>query len=239
MIPLDLRPAASGLPSWVFDLDNTLYPASCSLFPQIDQRMKRFIAEALGIDPDQAYRLQKEYYRAYGTTLRGLMVVHGLSPDTFLEFVHEIDHACLIPSARLDAALSALPGRKLVFTNGSEKHAVAVLDRLGLSRHFEGIFDIKAAGYIPKPDPEAYATLLKAHALEARGATMFEDLHRNLKPAHALGMTTVWVRDDTHCHAPPGEEPSTFDHVHHITEDLAGWLDAAAASRAESRAAPG
>lgn len=230
------RPLGS-LETWVFDLDNTLYPASCSLFPQIDLRMRQFIAGRLGLPLDAAYRLQKQYYRDYGTTLRGLMLRHAIEPEAFLDFVHEIDCTALDRAPRLDAALARLDGRKLVFTNGSEKHAVRVLDRLGISRHFEGVFDIGAAGYIPKPQPETYDLMVRRHGLDARAAAMFEDIHRNLVPAHAIGMTTVWVRDEQHCFAPPGEGPDSgpdfgedIGHVHHITDDLAGWLEAVAAA---------
>ncbi|MBF0393072.1 MAG: pyrimidine 5'-nucleotidase [Alphaproteobacteria bacterium] len=211
--------------AWVFDLDNTLYPASCTLFPQIDVRMRAFIAERLGLPLDEAFRLQKRYYREYGTTLRGLMLVHGVEPTAFLDYVHEIDCSVLTPCGRLDAALGRLPGRKMVFTNGSERHAVNVLGRLGIARHFDGIFDIGAADYIPKPQPATYDLMARRHGVDPRRAAMFEDIHANLRPAAAIGMTTVWVNDP---HAEwglptPGEDMS---HVHHETADLAGWLDA-------------
>lgn len=212
--------------AWVFDLDNTLYPASCSLFPQIDVRMRRFIAERFGISEKEAFRLQKQYYREYGTTLRGLMVVHGIEPDAFLSYVHQIDCTVLQVSPRLDAALKALPGRKVIFTNGTESHAENVMAQLGISDHFDGIFDIRAAGYIPKPDPETYALMARRHALDPGVCAMFEDIPRNLKPAAAIGMTTVWVREENHpdavVHVPADEDLS---HVHHITDDLADWLE--------------
>ncbi len=211
---------------WVFDLDNTLYPASCNLFPQIDVRMKQFIAERLHIPVEEAFALQKKYYRDFGTTLRGLMLVHGIEPDTFLHYVHDIDHSVLVPNTRLKAAIRALEGRKLIFTNGSEAHAQAVLRALDLDQEFEGIFDIKAAGFIPKPQPETYAAMVARHGLDARLAAMFEDIHRNLLPAHAIGMTTVWVREDGHSHCPHGNSADEdLSHVHHITEDLAEWLE--------------
>lgn len=216
-------PALTEVESWVFDLDNTLYPASCSLFPQIDLRMRRFIADALHLGLDEAFALQKRYYHQYGTTLRGLMLLHGIEPEAFLAYVHDIDHSCLLPSPALDAALAALPGRKLVFTNGSEKHAINVLERLGLTRHFEAIFDIRASHYIPKPNAEAYAGLLERHALRPDRAAMFEDLQVNLIPAAAIGMTTVWVREEGHSHWTT-EVPADLSHVHHITHDLAAWL---------------
>jgi pyrimidine 5'-nucleotidase len=220
---LSKRPT-DGLTTWVFDLDNTLYPASCSLFPQIDIRMRQFIAELLGLDLDEAFRLQKRYYREFGTTLRGLMLVNGIEPSVFLDYVHEVDCSVLSPDTRLDAALERLEGRKLIFTNGSERHAANVLDRLGLARHFEGVFDIAAAGYIPKPDPATYDLMVKRHGVDARTAAMFEDIHRNLVPAAAIGMTTVWVRDEVHCFG-PNDGYDDISHVHHITEELTQWLE--------------
>jgi putative hydrolase of the HAD superfamily len=208
------------LDTWVFDLDNTLYPATSSLFPQIDVRMRAFISELLGLNDAEAHALQKRYYREFGTTLRGLMLVHGLEPERFLEYVHDIDRSVLVAEPRLDKALALLPGRKLIFTNGTESHAVKVLERLGLSRHFEGIFDIHASDYVPKPDPETYKRLLARHGVTAASAAMFEDIARNLKPAYDLGMTTVWVR----AHEPEFRHDTEDAHIHHSTDDLAAWL---------------
>jgi putative hydrolase of the HAD superfamily len=215
--------------TWVFDLDNTLYPASSSLFPQIDVRMRRFISERLHLPLDEAFALQKRYYREFGTTLRGLMLVHKMEPDDFLAFVHDIDCTVLDAAPRLDAALARLSGRKLIFTNGTERHALNVLGRLGIAGHFEGIFDIKAAQYLPKPHLDCYQTMLARHAVDPKGALMVEDLHRNLVPAAQLGMTTLWVKEDGH---PDSEvlrddHPADFGHVHHVTHDLVGWLEAA------------
>lgn len=227
LLPMDIAsPALPPIETWVFDLDNTLYPASSSLFPQIDVRMRRFIADRLHLSLDEAFALQKRYYREFGTTLRGLMLVHGIEPDAFLSFVHDIDHSVLAAAPRLDAALARLEGRKLIFTNGSEHHAENVLARLGIERHFEGIFDIKAAHFIPKPQPECYQTMILRHGVDPRSALMVEDIHRNLRPAAAIGMTTLWVREDGH---PDTEvlrqDDGDLSHVHHITDDLAGWLE--------------
>lgn len=218
--------------TWVFDLDNTLYSASCSLFPQIDVRMRRFIADRFGLPEDEAFRLQKRYYREHGTTLRGLMVVHGIEPDDFLDFVHAIDCTVLDEAPRLSAALGALPGRKVIFTNGTEAHAVNVMARLGISDHFDGIFDIRAASYIPKPDPDTYAVMTRRHGLTPACCAMFEDIPRNLRPAAAIGMTTVWVREDGHpeCVVQIAADED-ISHIHHITDDLAHWLEEAARLR--------
>ena len=211
--------------TWVFDLDNTLYPASSSLFPQIDLRMRRFIADRLGLDLEAAFRLQKQYYRQFGTTLRGLMLVHGIEPAAFLDYVHDIDHSVLAAAPALDAALAALPGRKVIFTNGSEGHAVKVLDRLGIARHFEGIFDIVAAGHVPKPQPETYDVMVGRHGIDPRAAAMVEDIHRNLVPACAIGMTTVWVNEADHPDATVAAQDTTdLSHVHHVTDDLVALL---------------
>jgi len=225
--PADPRRAGTRhIEHWVFDLDNTLYPASSSLFPQIDVRMRQFISQRLGLPRDEAFRLQKRYYREFGTTLRGLMLVNRLEPDAFLDYVHDIDHTVLDLAPRLDAALAALPGRKLIFTNGTERHAVKVMERLGVSRHFEAIFDITAAGYIPKPSPEIYTLMLDRHRLDARTAAMVEDIHRNLAPAAQLGMTTVWVRQIDHPDAALDlGDQSDLTHVHHVTDDLPAWLE--------------
>lgn len=211
--------------AWVFDLDNTLYPASSSLFPQIDVRMRGFIADRLGMPLDEAFQLQKRYYREFGTTLRGLMLVHGIEPDEFLAYVHDIDHSVLAAAPLLDRALERLPGRKLIFTNGSERHAERVVERLGIGRHFEAVFDIAAARYIPKPQPETYAMMVGRFGIDPRVSAMVEDIHRNLVPADAIGMTTVWVREDHHPDfLVAAQDDGDLRHVHHITDDLVAWL---------------
>lgn len=212
---------------WVFDLDNTLYPAECQLFVQIDRRMGDFLARLLGVSFDEAKRLQKDYYRQYGTTLCGLMQCHGLNPDEFLDYVHDIDVTAVPPAPHLAAALDALPGRKFIFTNGSRRHAENVAARLGVLDCFEDVFDIDAARYVPKPDRACYEAFLKHHGVAADRAAMFEDLPHNLEAAHALGMVTVLVRSSYIDH--PGQaaiaewtEPPA--HVDHITQDLADFL---------------
>ena len=207
--------------AWIFDLDNTLYPASTNLFLQIDRRIRAYIAHQLKLTLDDAHILQKRYYREFGTSLRGLMLNHKVEPEEFLDYVHDIDHSVLGPDTRLDAVLSVLPGRKFVYTNGSERHAVRVMDRLGVSQHFSGIFDISASRYIPKPDPAPYGELIAHHGIQAKRAAMFEDIHVNLKPAHALGMATVWVRHGEH----PPTPVEDLGHCHFVTEDLVGWLE--------------
>ena len=158
-----VRPAPrafSHVETWVFDLDNTLYPHHLNLWQQVDERIRDYIAKFLEITHEEAFRLQKDYYKRYGTSMRGLMTEHGMKPDDFLDFVHQIDHSPLEPNAALGAAIETLPGRKLILTNGTRRHADAVLARLALDRHFEDIFDIIAAELEPKPSPKAYDRFL-------------------------------------------------------------------------------
>ena len=210
--------------TWIFDLDNTLYPASCRLFDQVDQRMSAFVCDFLKLDPAEARALQKRYLKEFGTTLRGLMVNHQCPPEQFLEQIHAIDYSAVRPDARLDRALQRLPGRKLIFTNGSVPPAERVMERLGVARHFAGVFDIVAAGYWPKPEISAYEDLLRAYAVEPRRAAFIEDLPRNLVPAAALGMTTVLVKTDSEW----AQDAAAGAHIHHVTDDLPGWLAEAA-----------
>jgi len=218
-IPL---PALPQIDTWVFDLDNTLYPAACNLFHQVDVRIGAFVARLLGMAPDAARVVQKDYLKRYGTTLRGLMVEHRLDPKDYLDFVHDIDVTRVPANPALDRALERLPGRKLVFTNGTVTHAERIMERLGVARHFEAIFDIHAAAYVPKPEPAVYDQLLRDHAIQARRAILFEDMARNLKPAHDRGMTTVWVRVDSPWAQPEGDR----SHIHHETDDLTEFLQA-------------
>jgi putative hydrolase of the HAD superfamily len=218
----------SHVDTWVFDLDNTLYPRHLNLWQQVDERIRDFVGKFLNVAPEEAFRVQKDYYRRYGTTMRGLMTEHGLNPDDFLDFVHEIDHSPLTPNPTLGAAIEALPGRKLILTNGTRKHADAVIRRLAIHHHFEDVFDIVAAELEPKPQPQTYDRFLKAHGVDPASAAMFEDLARNLAVPHALGMTTVLV-------VPPGTrevfreswelEGPGEPHVDHVTDDLAGFLE--------------
>ena len=213
--------------TWIFDLDNTLYPASCRLFDQVHARMTRFIGDRLRLSPDAARALQKTYFREHGTTLRGLMTVNRIDPNDFLGFVHEIDLTCVPPNPVLVGALAALPGRKIVHTNGSVRHAQRLLDHLGLSASFSGIIDIVAADFDPKPALAGYRLLLRRHAVAAETALMIEDIARNLAPAAELGMTTAWLRNEADWAALEADS----DYIHHVVDDLAGFLAAAAAQQ--------
>ena len=213
--------------TWVFDLDNTLYPHHLNLWQQVDERIREYIAGYLKVPHEEAFRLQKDYYKRYGTSMRGLMTEHGMEPDDFLDFVHQIDHSPLTPNAALGAAIEVLPGRKLILTNGTRRHADAVLARLELDRHFDDVFDIIAAELEPKPSPQTYDRFLKAHNIDAGKTAMFEDLARNLVVPYALGMTTVLVvPEHTREVFREGWELEGRDapHVDHVTDDLVGFL---------------
>lgn len=187
------RPPWTHVETWVFDLDNTLYPPSARLFEQIDARMTGFIMRELGLGREAADRLRRDYWRAHGTTLRGLMAHHGTEPGRFLAEVHAIDLSALGPDPALAAALARLPGRKLVHTNGARAHAERVLAARGLGAAFEAIFAIEDKDYVPKPEPEAYRRLAAAAGLDPARAAMIEDDARNLEVPKALGMATVWL----------------------------------------------
>jgi len=205
---------------WVFDLDNTLYPADCNLFLQVDRRIQQYIMDMFGAGPEDARRIQKGFFHEYGTTLNGLMTNHGVDPAAYLDYVHDIDVTPVPSDPALDAVLERLPGRKLVYTNGSVPHAERVLERLGVARHFDGVFDIVAAGYVPKPEPAAFDVFMSRFEVDPVGAVMVEDIARNLAPAHARGMTTVWLRSDHHWSGGDENDP----HIHHTIDDLVDWL---------------
>lgn len=206
--------------TWIIDLDNTVYPASCNLFEQIDVRMGHYISTLLNVDVRQAKRLQKSYLMSHGTTLRGLMDNHGVEPAEFLHYVHDIDLSCIAHDDELGTALSQLPGRKIIYTNGSRQHAENVLKHMRLDTHFDVIFDIIAADYRPKPAHEPLAELLANQKIAPESAVMIDDMAVNLKPAHKLGMTTVWVKTDS----PFGLHESEGAHIHHVAEDLKSWV---------------
>ena len=229
-MPNSSRPTPRGfgkVETWVFDLDNTLYPHHL-LWQQVDDRIRNFIAEFLKVPHDAAFRIQKDYYKRYGTTMRGLMTEHGLNPDDYLEYVHQIDHSPLEPNPALGAALKKLPGRKLILTNGTRKHADAVMKKLEVHEHFEDVFDIVAAELDPKPLPQIYKRFLARHDVDPAKAAMFEDLARNLEVPHALGMTTVLV-------VPAGTrevfreqwelEGRDEAHVDHVTENIVTFIE--------------
>ncbi len=211
----------------MFDLDNTLYPASCNLFAQVDHRMGEFIARYLGVPYQHARHLQKAYYRQFGTTLAGLMKVHKLAPESFLDYVHDIGLSAVPELPALAASIAKLPGRRLIFTNGSRRHAENVAAKIGVLHLFEDICDIADCGFVPKPERDAFDRMIGRHGVDARGAAMFEDMPHNLEAPHDLGMTTVLIKSDYIDHPAQlkmREWRELPAHVHHLTEDLEGFL---------------
>jgi putative hydrolase of the HAD superfamily len=205
--------------TWLFDLDNTLYPAECEFMALVEGRMTEFVARETGLPPVEALALQKKYLHEHGTTLAGLMANHGIDPERFLEEVHDVALDRITPDPALTEALERLPGRRLVFTNGSARHAECLLGHMGIEALFEDVFHIASADYLPKPAPETFARMAERHAVRSAETAFFEDSERNLKPAAELGMTTVLVG----AHA----AVSTADFVHHRTHDLPGFLTSA------------
>lgn len=212
--------ALSHVDSWIFDLDNTLYPAKADLFGLIDVKMGEFIQGLLGCDPQEARAVQKRYFMEHGTTLSGLMRHHGTDPHEFLDYVHDISLERIAADPELNANICALPGRRLIFTNGDAAYAQRVLDRLGLGDAFEFIHDIHACQYVPKPDPSGYRELCECYAIDPRASLFFEDMARNLKPAKAIGMTTVWVNNGSEA----GHVDAHPDFIDYETHDLAPFL---------------
>jgi len=217
----------AGKEAWIFDLDNTLYPRSAKLFQQVDARIRAYVSRLLGVDEDEAERIQRNFYREHGTTLRGLMLTRNVNPDEFLEFVHDIDHSVVKPDPKLGEALLRLPGQKYIFTNGSRQHAEKVAARLGFPTHFTDIFDIVAANLVPKPERETYDRFVSHFGLVPERAAMFEDLTRNLVVPKAVGMTTVLVVPAGTREVFHGEweyEGRDDDHVDFVTDDLARFV---------------
>jgi putative hydrolase of the HAD superfamily len=212
--------ALSHVREWIFDLDNTLYPARADLFAQIDRRMTAYIARLLDLPAEEARRVQKAYFHGHGTTLAGLMAEHGVDPHEFLADAHDIEMDVLEHDAPLAAALARLPGRKIVFTNGDKPYALKVLDRLGLGGSFEAVHDIHAMDLRPKPQASAYQGLCDAFGIDPTRALFVEDMARNLRPAKAIGMTTVWIDNGSE----QGPEADR-DHIDYRITELAPWLE--------------
>ena len=215
-----MLPALAHIDAWIFDLDNTLYPASADLFVQVDRRMTAYIADLLDLDQAEAHRLQKGYFHGHGTTLAGLIAEHGVDPHHFLAAVHDVEMDVLAQDAPLAAAIARLPGRKLVFTNGDAPYAGRVLERLGLAESFEAIHDIHAMDLRPKPAASAYAGLCAAHGIDPTRALFADDMARNLAPAKAIGMATVWIDNGSE------QGPATAgDFIDYRVPALGPWLE--------------
>jgi putative hydrolase of the HAD superfamily len=209
-----VKRAFSHVTGWVFDLDNTLYPPHARLFDQIEVRMTRFVMEALGVERPEADRLRRKYWAQYGTTLAGLMREHGVDPAPYLVDVHDISLDHLEADTDLAAQIKALPGRCIVYTNGTAPYAERVLAARGLDGLFDGIYGVEHAGFLPKPERAAFEAVFALDGINPATAAMFEDDQRNLAAPHDMGMRTVHVAPDAH----------EADHIHHHTDDLAGFL---------------
>ena len=205
---------------WIFDLDNTLYPAASDLGAQLGRRMGEFVAQYLDLPLDQARMVQKKYFHAHGTTLRGMMVEHGLEPGDYLDYVHDLDLSGIPVDDRLGPALEALPGRKLIYTNATTTHADRILGHLGIHHHFPASFDTVDGEYLPKPHQRPYDVMVARHDIDPAQTVMVEDIAQNLVPASGLGMATVWVRGGRDLEL----AAEHVEHVHHITDDLPDWL---------------
>jgi putative hydrolase of the HAD superfamily len=211
--------------AWIFDLDNTLYEARSNIFPQIERRMGEFVARLLRLEAAAAKAVQKALYRNHSTTLNGLVKEHGIDPETFLAYVHDIDLSSLVPQPLLTEGIARLPGRRFVFTNGCRHHAERVLERLALTSLFDGIWDIRACGFVPKPDAAAYARVVAEAGIAPRAAAMFDDIARNLIAAKALGMTTVWLKTEVPWSKDgPNISVESDNVIDHETGDLVQFL---------------
>ncbi len=209
-----VKSSFSHVRAWVFDLDNTLYPPAVNLFSQIEVLMTKYVSETLQLDHAQANHLRDHYWKTYGTTLAGLMAEHKIDPDPFLLEVHDIDFAVLPPAPDLAAAISALPGRKIVYTNGTEPYARNVLAARKLDGIFDAVYGVEHASYRPKPEQAAFEAVFALDNLPPQQGAMFEDDIRNLTAPHAMGMRTVHVAPSAQHH----------DHIHHHTDDLTAFL---------------
>jgi putative hydrolase of the HAD superfamily len=215
----DSRPDLRHVETWLFDLDNTLYPLESGLAGRMSPRITDFVVKVTGLPREEAYFLQKRYLAEHGLTLRGLMIDHGVDPDVFHASFHDVPLDCLARDEALKAAIAGLPGRRIIFTNADEIHCQRVLERLGLEGLFDDVFHIGSAAFAPKPSPQAFERIIAAHAIDPAATAFFEDAERNLEPAAALGMTTVLVGS----HA----EASTAPFVHYRAPQLAPFLASA------------
>ena len=204
---------------WLFDLDNTLYSGAAKVFDQVDKRMSEFISSKLNISKEEARKIQKNYFVEYNTTLNGMIKNHKIDASEFLEFVHDIDLSFLKKDKQLDEEIEKINGKKIIFTNGSRAHAQNVTKRLGIERHFDDIFDIVSADFIPKPSPKTYLKLIEKYKIEPQYSIFIEDIARNLKPAYELGMKTVWIENDE----PWAAEFSDSDFINYKTDKLSNF----------------
>ena len=209
--------------SWIFDLDNTLYPADSGIFHQVHVLMGKFISKHLNVEIKQAQKIQRKYYKQHGTTLKGLMENYQIDPDVFLEEVHRLDYSIIHPNYELKKSLKKINGKKFIFTNANKKHAGVILDKLQIADLFAGIFDIKMANYIPKPEIEPYEKLIETYNINPHRAVMFDDIAKNLVPASKIGFTTVWIDVDHENFS--DDIARSKKYLDHQTTSLPNWLN--------------
>ena len=205
---------------WIFDLDNTLYSGQTKVFDQVDKKMSSFISNKLNVSLEEAKKIQKEYFHKYSTTLSGMMKNHKIDAMEFLDFVHDVNLDFLGKNKDLEKEIAKIAGKKIIFTNGSRAHAENVTKRIGINKLFDGIFDIVESNFIPKPSIEAYKILIEKYKIEPQYCIFIEDIARNLKPAHELGMKTVWIKNDE----PWAAEFSNENFVNYRIENLTNFL---------------
>ena len=205
---------------WIFDLDNTLYSGETKVFDQVEKRMSKYVSVKLNVSIDEAKKIQKNYFYEYNTTLNGMIKNHNIDAEEFLEFVHDIDIDFLKKDIKLNEELKKLDGKKIIFTNGSKKHAINVTQKIGIDHHFDDIFDIVNSNFVPKPAIEPYKKLVEKHKIDPKISVLVEDIARNLKPAYEMGMKTVWIENDE----PWASKFSDSDFVNYRTNDLSEFL---------------
>ena len=205
---------------WLFDLDNTLYSGDTKVFDQVDKKMSSFISKKLNIDLEEAKKIQKNYFHEYNTTLNGMIKNHNIDAEEFLEFVHDVNLDFLKKDLDLQNELTNLVGKKYIFTNGSKAHASNVTKRIGIKNLFDGVFDIVESDFIPKPSIEPYKKIIQKYGIDPKYCVFIEDIARNLKPAHELGMKTVWIKNDE----PWAAKFSNETFINYKTDNLANFL---------------
>ena len=205
---------------WLFDLDNTLYSGQTKVFEQVDKKMSKYISEKLKVDIKEAKEIQKSYFYKYNTTLNGMIKNHKIDADEFLDFVHDIDVDFLKKDLNLAQELGKLEGKKIIFTNGSRKHAINITQRIGVDQYFDDIFDIVDSEFIPKPAIEPYKKLVEKHKIDPNSCVFIEDIARNLKPAYEMGMKTIWIENDE----PWAKKFSDSSFIDYKTNNLSEFL---------------
>ena len=205
---------------WLFDLDNTLYSGKTKVFEQVDKKMSQYISAKLNVDIKEAKEIQKNYFYQYNTTLNGMIKNHKINADEFLDFVHDINVDFLKKDFKLAEELKKLDGKKIIFTNGSRKHAINITERIGIDQYFDDIFDIVDSEFIPKPAVEPYKKLVEKHNIDPNLCVFIEDIARNLKPAYEMGMKTVWIINDERW----AKEFSDGNFINYKTNNLSEFL---------------